>query len=64
MLYFKFQASEQSGSAEDFEFFLFIYFYGLNIGPPGAVHLAHRDLHLNKLGKGPQGHAPYQISSI
>ena len=35
MLYIKFQTSEQSGSAEDFEFF-FIYFYGLNIGPPGA----------------------------
>ena len=28
MLYIKFQTSEQSGSAEDFDFF-FIYFYGL-----------------------------------
>ena len=36
MLYIKFQTSEQSGSAEDFKFFFFIYFYGLNIGPPGA----------------------------
>ena len=34
MLYIKFQTSEQSGSTEDFDFF--IYFYGLNLGPPGA----------------------------
>ena len=35
MLYIKFQTSEQSGSAEDFDF-LKIYFYGLNIAPPGS----------------------------
>ena len=33
MLHIKFQTSGQSSSAEDF---FFIYFYGLNIGPPGA----------------------------
>ena len=36
MPHIKFQTSEQSGSEEeDFESF-FIYFNGLNIGPPGA----------------------------
>ena len=36
MLYIKFQTSEHSGSEEeDFEK-VFIYFYGLNLGPPGA----------------------------
>ena len=36
MLYIKFQTSEHSGSEEeDFEKG-FIYFYGLNLGPPGA----------------------------
>ena len=35
MLHIKFQTSEQSGSAEDFDFFL-IYFYGLNVGHPGG----------------------------
>ena len=35
MLQTKFQTSEASGSEEeDFEFFY--YFYGLNLGPPGA----------------------------
>ena len=56
MLYIKFQTSEQSGSAEDFEFF-FIYFCGLNIGPAGAGPSCTRDLHLNEVGKGPLGHA-------
>ena len=34
MLYIKFQTSEHSGSEDDFNFF--IYFYGLNLEPPGA----------------------------
>ena len=34
MLHIKFQISEHSGSEEeDLDFF---YFYGLNLGPPGA----------------------------
>ena len=63
MLHIKFHKSEQSGSAEDFEFF-FIHYYGLNIGPLVWGHLGPRDFHLNKLGKGPLGNASYQISSI
>ena len=35
MLHIKFQTSEHSGSEEDFET-VFIYFYGLNLGPPDA----------------------------
>ena len=36
MQHIKFQTSEHSGSKEeDFEK-VFIYFYGLNLGPPGA----------------------------
>ena len=62
MLQIKFQTSEQSGSAEDFDFL--IYFYGLNIGHSGAGHLAARDFHLNKLGKRRLGNATYHIPSI
>ena len=37
MLHTEFQASEPSGSEEeDFLIFFFIYFYDLNLGPPGA----------------------------
>ena len=37
MLHNKFQTSEQSGSEDDdFEKNIYIYFYGLNLGPPGA----------------------------
>ena len=36
---------------------LYIYFYGLNIGSPGARQSC---LHLNKLGRGTLGNATYQ----
>ena len=37
MLHTEFQASEASGSKEeDFLIFFLIYFYDLNLGPPGA----------------------------
>ena len=43
-----------SGSeVEDFS----IYFYDLNLGPLALGHLGPWDLHLNKIGKGPQGNA-------
>ena len=64
MLHTKFQPSKQSGSEKKiFEHFS-MYFYGLNLGPPGMGHLRTWDLHLNKIGKGPLGNATYQISSI
>ena len=40
MLHTEFQASEPSGSEEEdfliFSIFFYIYFYDLNLGPPGA----------------------------
>ena len=62
MLHTEFQASEPSGSEEeDFLIFFYIYFYDLNLGPPGA---GPSDLHFIKLDKGPLSNATYQISSI
>ena len=64
MLHTKFQASKPSGSEEvDFLIF-FMYFHGLNLRPLARGHLGPWDLHLNKLGRGPQGNATYQISNI
>ena len=60
MLHIKFQTSQHSGSEEDFEK-VFIYFYSLNLGPPGGGHLATSDLQLNKTGKGLLGNATYRI---
>ena len=55
MLHIKFQTSEHSGSdEEDFEK-VFIYFYGLNLGPLVRGHLTPWDLQLNKIGKRPLG---------
>ena len=36
MLHTEFQASEPSGSEEDDFLVFFLYFYDLNLGPPGA----------------------------
>ena len=36
MLYIKFQTSEQSGSEEEDFLNIFMYFYGLKLGPLGA----------------------------
>ena len=61
MLHTKFQASKTSGSEEEnFEYFS-MYFYGLNLEPPGAGHLRHWDLYLNKNGKGSLSNASYRI---
>ena len=57
------EPSEQTGSAEDFEI-KNIYIYGLNTGPLVRGHLATRNLHFIKFGKGPLDNATYQISSI
>ena len=35
MLHIRFQASKPSGSEKDFLIY-FMYFYGLNLGPPGV----------------------------
>ena len=42
-----------------------MYFFDLNLGPPGAGHIETWDLHLNKLGKGPHQamlHTKFQAS--
>ena len=55
MLHIIFQTPVHSGSEEeDFEK-VFIYFYGLNLGPLVRGHLAPRELQLNKIGKRPLG---------
>ena len=61
MLLMKFQAPEPSGSEEDFLIFSMYNnnFYGSTLGPPGRGHLEPRDLHMNKLGKGPLINATY-----
>ena len=63
MLHTKFQASGPIGSEEEDFLNIFMYFYGLNLGPPGGGHLSGHlgtlDLHLNKLGKGPLGNVTY-----
>ena len=41
-----------------------MYFYGLNVGPPGAGHPGPRVPYMNKLGKGRLGNAIDPISSI
>ena len=67
MLLTKFQASEPSGSEEDFFLIFSMYnnnFYGSNLGPPSGGHLEPGDLHMNKLGKRPLSNATYKISSI
>ena len=60
MLYTQFQASKPSGSKEE-DFFLYfsMYFNGSHLDPLARGHLGPRDLHLNKLGKGPLGNAIY-----
>ena len=63
MLHIKFQTSEQTGSAEDFEI-KNIYVYGLNTGPLVRGHIATRNPHFIKFGKGTLDNATYQISSI
>ena len=60
----EFKPYEPIGSVE--EHFLknvFMFFYGMNLGPPGGGHLGPWDLHLNKLGKGSPGNATCRISS-
>ena len=64
MLYTKFYGSKPNSSEEEDFLIFFMYFYGLNLGPPAAGHLGTCDLHLNKLGKGPLGNATNQISRI
>ena len=46
-----------------FEYFS-MYFYGLNLGPPGKEPTWILGPSLNKIGKGPLGNATYKISSI
>ena len=41
--------------------YISMYFPGLNLRPLARGRLGHWDLRLNKLGKGPPGHATYQI---
>ena len=51
MLHIIFQTPVHSGSEEeDFEK-VFIYFYGLNLGPPGAGPSCTQGPSLNKIGK-------------
>ena len=65
MQHSKFQVSELINSKEeDFFKYIFMYFYSLNLGTPSAEPSQTLGFHLNRLGKGPPGNAPYQISSI
>ena len=64
MLYTKFQASEPSGSEEDFLTYISMHFYGSNLKPLARGHLGPWDLHLNKLGRGALGNCTYPISNI
>ena len=59
MLYTQFQASKPSGSEEEDILYFSMYFNGSHLRPSGKGHLGPRDLHLNKLGKGPLGNAIY-----
>ena len=57
MLVTEFQASKPSGSEEE-DFLIFFYvFLWFNLQPLARSHLGPWDLHLNKIGKGPLGHA-------
>ena len=60
MLYTQFQASKPSGSEEEDFFYIFLCISMVHTQDPLARgHLGPRDLHLNKLGKGPLGNAIY-----
>ena len=59
----KFQASKSSGSEEEGFLICFMYFYGLNLGPPGVKAPWILRLLFKQIGKRPPGNATYQISS-
>ena len=61
MLHTKFQISGPGGSEEEDSS---VQFLGSNLGPVPRGHLGPWDFGLNKLNKGPQSNATYQISSI
>ena len=62
MLQTNFQASKPSNSEEE-DFLIFsMYFYDLNLGPPGTG--PSRTLGPSLERKGPQGNAIYKILSI
>ena len=64
MLHIKFQASEPSGSDEEFKYFFLCISMVRTLDPLARDHLEPWDLHLNKLGKGRLASAIYEISSI
>ena len=58
-----FQASEPSGSKEEFFLISFDANYGLNLEPHWGGTIGVWDLRLNKIGNEPPGNAANQIST-